>query len=47
MHKAFVRKPTGNSGCKWCGKTHKGFWQSIVGFWHTIFYSFAHLFGLR
>ena len=47
MHKAFVRKPTGNSGCKWCGKTHKGFWQSIVGFWHKIFYFFVHLFGLR
>lgn len=22
--------------CKWCGKTHKGFFQSIIGFFHRI-----------
>ena len=34
--------------CKWCGKDHSGsFWQKIVGFFHRIFYFFAHLFGIR
>ena len=34
--------------CKWCGKDHSGsFRQKIVGFFHRIFYFFAHLFGLR
>lgn len=44
--------PSGNGDadklCKWCGKDHSGsFWQRIVGFFHKIFYFFAHLFGLR
>ena len=39
--------PSQSGKCKWCGKTHRGFWQSIVGFWHTIFYLWAHLFGKR
>ena len=34
------------SVCKYCGKDHsEGFWQKIVGFFHKIFYFFAHLFG--
>ena len=40
-------KPSESGKCKWCGKHHSGFWQSIVGFWHNIFYFFAHLFGRR
>ncbi len=30
--------------CKWCGKTHDGFFQKIVGFFHNIF---AAIFGAR
>ena len=33
--------------CKWCGKPHTGFWGKIVGFFHSILYFFAHLFGIR
>ena len=33
--------------CKWCDGRHDGFPQSIIGFWHTIFYFWAHLFGLK
>ena len=42
-------QPSGGKGkCKWCGKDHTvSFGQRIVGFWHTIFYFWAHLFGLR
>jgi hypothetical protein len=32
----------------WCGKDHTAtFWQRIVGFFHSILYFFAHLFGRR
>ena len=30
--------------CKWCGEVHEGFWGGIVGFFHDVFYFFAHLF---
>ena len=41
--------PALNDGlCKWCGERHDGsFWQQIVGFFHSILYFFAHLFGQR
>ena len=41
--------PALNEGlCKWCGERHDGsFWQRIVGFFHSIAYFFAHLFGRR
>ena len=35
----------GSDKCKFCGKTHTGFWGSIIKFFHSIFYFFAHLFG--
>ena len=31
-------------GCPWCGKTHNGFFQKIIGFFHSIF---AKIFGAR
>ena len=37
----------GSSACKWCGKTHTGFWGGFVHFFHNIAYLFAHLFGRR
>ena len=38
----------GDGLCKWCGEDHSGsFWQRIVGFFHSIAYFFAHLFGQR
>ena len=37
----------GDGLCKWCGEPHTGFWGKIVAFFHSIFYFFAHLFGLR
>ena len=42
-------EPSQDDGlCKWCGKDHSGnFWQKIVGFFHSILYFFAHLFGQR
>ena len=42
-------EPSQDDGlCKWCGKDHSvNFWQKIVGFFHRIFYFFAHLFGAR
>lgn len=43
----YCDEPVQNGQCKWCGKTHEGFWQSIVGFLHKIFYFWAHLFGRR
>ncbi len=39
--------PTGPEKCKWCGQVHTGFPGTIVGFFHSILYFFAHLFGLR
>lgn len=33
-----------SNGCPWCGKTHEGFFQGIVGFFHRIF---ARLFGAK
>ncbi|MBR1811160.1 MAG: hypothetical protein IJ766_05890 [Clostridia bacterium] len=33
--------------CKFCHREHKGFWGKIQGFFHKIFYFFAHLFGKR
>ena len=40
--------PSLNEGrCKWCGERHEGFWGKIVGFFHSILYFFAHLFGKR
>lgn len=35
---------TNTNGCPWCGKTHTGFFQQIVAFFHRIF---ARLFGAR
>ena len=39
--------PSGQALCKWCGEPHTGFWGKIVGFFHSILYFFAHLFGRR
>ena len=40
--------PSQDGKCKWCGEDHSGsFWQKIVGFFHSILYFFAHLFGKR
>ncbi|MCR5783567.1 MAG: leucine-rich repeat domain-containing protein [Clostridia bacterium] len=39
--------PSGQNLCKWCGEPHTGFWGKIVGFFHSILYFFAHLFGKR
>ena len=39
--------PQSGNLCKWCGKPHTGFWGKIVGFFHTILYFWAHLFGRR
>ena len=33
--------------CKWCGEDHEGFFGKIVGFFHSVLYFFAHLFGLK
>ena len=34
--------------CKWCEKDHSGnFGQKIIGFFHSILYFFAHLFGRK
>ncbi|MCR5783311.1 MAG: FAD-dependent oxidoreductase [Clostridia bacterium] len=33
--------------CKWCGKPHEGFFGKILGFFHSILWFFAHLFGRR
>ena len=38
--------PSGDA-CRWCGKTHSGFWGGLVKFFHSIVYFFAHLFGRR
>ena len=40
-------QPHRSNLCKWCGEPHTGFWGKIVGIWHTIFYFWVHLFGLR
>ncbi|MBQ9878852.1 MAG: leucine-rich repeat domain-containing protein [Clostridia bacterium] len=37
----------GGSVCKWCSGVHTGFMGKIVGFFHSILYFFAHLFGTR
>ena len=40
--------PSQSGKCKWCGKDHSdNFLQRIVGFFHSIIYFFAHLFGRR
>ena len=40
--------PTEGDGiCKWCGQTHEGFFGKLVGFFHSVAYFFAHLFGKR
>lgn len=40
--------PALNDGlCKWCGERHEGFWGKIIGFFHSVAYFFAHLFGRR
>ena len=33
--------------CDWCGEEHTDFWGKIVGFFHMIWYFWAHLFGLK
>ena len=40
-------QPSGEKRCKWCDQVHTGFWGSIVGFFHSILWFFAHLFGKR
>lgn len=35
---------SGGDTCQWCGKVHEGFWDGIQGFFHKIWYFFAHLF---
>ena len=39
--------PSGDNLCKWCGQPHTGFFGKLVGFFHSILYFFAHLFGKR
>ena len=39
--------PSGQTLCKWCGEPHTCFWGKITGFFHSILYFFAHLFGKR
>ena len=40
--------PALNEGlCKWCGERHEGFFGRILGFFHSVAYFFAHLFGRR
>ena len=41
-------EPPADEGlCKWCGQPHTGFFGKLVGFFHSILYFFAHLFGKR
>ncbi len=41
-------QPSGGENlCKWCGQPHNGFFGKLVGFFHSILYFFAHLFGRR
>lgn len=40
-------KPEGDGLCQWCGEKHTGFWGSVVRFFHSILWFFAHLFRLR
>ena len=55
LYKAGIKQyhASGNSGgssgqsanlCKWCGKTHEGFFQKIIGFFHNIM---AKIFGAK
>ena len=37
--------PQGDKLCKWCGEPHNGFFGKIIGFFHSVLYFFAHLFG--
>ncbi len=40
--------PALNEGlCKWCGERHEGFFGRILGFFHSVAYFFAHLFGRK
>ena len=44
-----VTEPTGEAerdpdACAWCGQVHEGFFQQIVGWFHSIF---ANLFGAK
>ena len=38
-------EPSGEELCKYCHQPHTGFFGKIVGFFHSIAYFFAHLFG--
>lgn len=38
---------SGENLCKWCGEEHAGFLGKLLGFFHSILYFFAHLFGKR
>ena len=40
-------QPSGEKRCKWYDQVHTGFWGAIVGFFNSILYFFAHLFGRR
>ena len=41
-------QPSGGENlCKWCSEPHNGFFGKLVGFFHSILYFFAHLFGKR
>ena len=37
----------GDGLCKWCGERHEGFFGRILGFFHSVAYFFAHLFGRK
>ena len=39
--------PSEETRCKWCDEVHNGVWGKIVGFFHSILYFFAHLFGRK
>ena len=38
--------PAGKA-CKWCGEVHIGFLGKLIGFFHSLVYFFAHLFGKK
>ena len=43
-----IESPEGDEElCDWCGEPHTGLQGRIVGFFHSVIYFFAHLFGLR
>ena len=43
-----VIRPGEDEKCRWCGEYHvSGLMQRLIGFFHKIFYFFAHIAGVR